>query len=68
MRLEDAIKEVREKTVVDLWPQAALVLGLSRGATYQAARNGEIDVIKIGHRYRAVTASLRKRLGLDVDA
>jgi hypothetical protein len=68
VRLEDAIKEVREKTVVDLWPQAALVLGLSRGATYQAARNGEIDVIKIGHRYRAVTASLRKRLGLDVDA
>ena len=68
MRLEDAIKEVREKTVVDLWPQAALVLGLLRGATYQAARNGEIDVIKIGHRYRAVTASLRKRLGLDVDA
>ena len=68
MRLQDAIKEVREKAVIDLWPQAGLVLGLSRGATYQAARNGEIDVIKIGHRYRAVAASLRKRLGLEADA
>jgi excisionase family DNA binding protein len=65
VKLEDAIKEVREKTVVDLYPQVALLLGMSRGATYQAARNGEIDVIKVGSRYRAVTAPLRKKLGID---
>ena len=36
---------------------------MSRGSVYQAAHSGDIDVIRIGHRIKAVTAPLRKKLG-----
>ena len=65
MKLKDALEEIRAKPVVPLWPQVGLVLDMSRGAVYAAARNGEIDVIRYGHRIKAVTAPLRKRLGID---
>ena len=65
MKLQDAIKEIKTRPVVPLWPQVGLVLDMSRGSVYEAARNGEIDTIRVGHRIKALTAPLRKKLGID---
>jgi hypothetical protein len=65
VKLQDALEQIMTKPVVPLWPQVGLVLDMSRGSVYEAARNGEIDTIRIGHRIKAVTAPLRKKLGID---
>ena len=46
MELKDALKEIRTKPTVPLWPHVGLALNLSRGSVYAAARRNEIDVIK----------------------
>jgi hypothetical protein len=65
MELKDALQEIRTKPVVPLWPHLGLVLDLSRGAVYASVKRQEIDVIRMGRSIKAVTAPLRKRLGLD---
>lgn len=67
MDVKDALDEIQTKAVVPLWPHLGLALNLSRGSVYQAAANGEIETIKVGHVYRAITAPLRKKLGIGVD-
>jgi hypothetical protein len=66
MELKDALEAIRTKPVVPLWPHIGLVLDLSRGAVYASVKRDEIDVIRVGRSIKAVTAPLRKRLGLDV--
>jgi hypothetical protein len=39
-------------------------LDLSRDSVYAAAKNGEIEVLKIGRLKKAITAPLRQKLGL----
>jgi hypothetical protein len=63
--LEEILEEIRRKPTVKVWPHAGRALGIGRGATYAAAARNEIDVIRIGHSVRAVSASLRKRLGIE---
>ena len=65
MELKEALEEIRNKPVVPLWPHIGLVLKMSRGSVYEAARRNEIDVIRIGHSIKAITAPLRKKLGID---
>jgi hypothetical protein len=65
MELKDVLEEIRTKPVVPLWPHAGMALGICRGGIYAAAARKEIDVIRIGRSIRAITAPLRKRLGLD---
>jgi hypothetical protein len=65
MKLEDAIEEIRTKPVVPLWPHLGLVFGMSRGSVYGAAARNELDVVRHGRLIRAVTAPIRKRLGID---
>ncbi len=65
MKMKDAIEEIRTKPTVPLWPVVGTVLNVSRCGVYQAAREGDIDVIRIGSRVKAVSASLRKKLGID---
>jgi hypothetical protein len=65
MTLEQALEEIRTKPVVPLWPHIGLVLGLSRGGVYEAAKRGEIDVMEVGRLKKAVTAPLRRKLGID---
>ena len=36
------------KLVADLWPETGQALGLSRNATYEAARAGTIPTVKFG--------------------
>ena len=48
-----------------LWPDAGNLLGLSRGATYQAAQRGDIPTIRIGGRVLALTHPLYRQLGIE---
>jgi len=65
MELKDVLEEIRTKPVVPLWPHAGMALGICRGGIYAAAARKEIDVIRIGRSIKVVTASLRKKLGID---
>jgi hypothetical protein len=67
MELKEILREIRNKPTVPLWPHAGRALGISRGATYQAAANGQIDILEIGRRKLAISATLRRRLGLDAE-
>jgi hypothetical protein len=40
--------------------------GLCRNASYEAAKRGDIETIKVGKGLFVPTASLRKKLGLEV--
>jgi hypothetical protein len=65
MTFEEAIHQLRSRSVVDLWPTVAVLLDLSRDGVYIAAGNGEIDVLRIGRLKKAPTAPLRKKLGIE---
>jgi hypothetical protein len=45
-------------------PVAGAIFGLSRAASYQAARRGDLPTIKLGGRRLVPTAKLRAMLGL----
>jgi hypothetical protein len=65
MELKDIMEEVRTLPTVPVWPHAAKVLGISRGAAYDATRTGDIGTIRIGRSIRVLTAPLRQRLRID---
>lgn len=65
MTLEEALREIRTRPVVNLWPTVGTALSLSRGATYAAVNRGEIEVIELGRLKKAITAPLRRKLGLE---
>jgi excisionase family DNA binding protein len=46
--------------------EAATVLGIGRSACYEAARRGEIPVLRVGRRMLVPVATLRVLLGLPV--
>ncbi|TFD13853.1 DNA-binding protein [Cryobacterium sp. TMT1-2-2] len=50
-------RELSERVTVSV-EQAGQVLGLSRGAAYNAARRGDIPTLKIGKRLIVSTAQL----------
>ena len=63
---EEARRRLDERLVVDLWPDAGVLLGgRSRTATYRAAKEGTIPVLRIGKLYKVPTAKLRQMLGID---
>jgi excisionase family DNA binding protein len=43
-------------------PEAGLLLGLARNASYEAAKRGEIPTLKFGGKLRVPTAALRKMI------
>jgi excisionase family DNA binding protein len=47
--------------------QAGEWLGLGRSSAYEAARRGELPVLKFGRALRVPTARLRVMLGLDAE-
>lgn len=63
--LDEIIQEIRTKPTVPVWPHAGRAQGLTKSATYRALQRGEIEVLKFGQRYKAISAALRKRLGLE---
>jgi hypothetical protein len=65
MTQEEALNEIKTKPLVNPWPTAGKGLGLSKGATYDAIHRGEIEVVKYGKLFKVVTASLRRKLGIE---
>lgn len=59
-------EEVADLPVVVDLVTAGRVLGMGRTTAYEAARRGEfpVPVLRVGRRYRVVTAHLRDLLGL----
>ena len=65
MSFEDILKEIRERPAMPLWPHAGAAYGLSRSATYKAAKDGQIETVEFGRVKRAITKPLRQRLQMD---
>jgi hypothetical protein len=63
--LARVLKDIETQPTCLLWPHAALALGISRSLAYEAAKTGEIETIRIGHRVVALTAPLRQKLKID---
>jgi excisionase family DNA binding protein len=45
--------------------EAAIVLGISRASAYQAAKNGELPVLRFGRKMRVPTAALMRMLEVE---
>lgn len=65
MDLDAIIEEIKTKPTVPVWPHAGKALGLTKGGAYAAAARDEIEVLRFGRLIKAVSAPLRKRLGLE---
>jgi hypothetical protein len=65
MKIEEALEEIKNKPTVPLWPHLGLVFDLSRGSVYTAARNGTFETIRVGNCIPAISAPLRRKLGID---
>jgi hypothetical protein len=61
--MEDFTKLLNENAVLPL-ERAGKILGLKRGATYAAARSGDIKTIRLGRLLKVPTSWLRQKLGL----
>jgi hypothetical protein len=68
MEIKEILEEIRTRPTVPLWPHVGKALGISRGSTYAAARDGTIDVMKVGRLKLAISASLQRQLKLDAEA
>ena len=55
-----------DKTLVMTVPQAGRLLGLSRNAAYEAARNGDIPVIRIGRLLKVPRLAFEKMLDVEM--
>ena len=45
-------------------PDAARMIGISRNSCYEAARRGELPILKIGNRILVIRSQLEKMLGI----
>jgi hypothetical protein len=63
--VEEALEEIGRKPLVNLWPTVGVALGISRGTVYAAAERGEIEVMPVGRLKKAVSAPLRRKLGIE---
>ena len=56
---------LRRPTITPAELVASRIFPLSRNGIYDAIKRGEIEVIDLGHKKAVVTASLRRKLGID---
>lgn len=57
--------DLRHRATIPLWPDAGQLLGLSKNSVYNAAKSGEIPVLKIGGRYLCSAPALLRLIGAD---
>ncbi len=57
------VEELLSKPCLDV-PAAGAIFGLNRSASYEAARRGDIQTIKIGRLLKVPTPPLRRKLGI----
>lgn len=60
MQNDDQLGVRTERRTFDLWPAAGRMLGLSRSATYAAAKRGDIPTLRIGGRILVPIAALER--------
>lgn len=48
-------------------PEAAIILGISRGLAYQLARSGELPTLRFGRRLLISKATLERMLNQPID-
>lgn len=65
MDLNEILEEIKTKPTVPVWPHAGKALGLTKGGTYAAVHRDEIEVLRFGRLFKAISAPLRKRLGME---
>ena len=66
MNSAEVKKLLESRALLPLWPEVGKnILGLSRGATYDAAQRGDIKTVSFGRLKPVPTAWLRKKLELD---
>jgi excisionase family DNA binding protein len=53
------------RPTLPIWPDTCQLLGLSRSATYDAVKRGDIPSIRIGGRILVATAELRRMVSVD---
>ncbi|MDZ4865697.1 MAG: helix-turn-helix domain-containing protein [Alphaproteobacteria bacterium] len=51
------------RRTLNVWPDAATILGVSRSKAYEMARSGELPVIRMGRRLVVPMARLERLLG-----
>jgi excisionase family DNA binding protein len=59
------VPTAQSRPTLNLYPEVAEILGLSKATVYAAAASGEIPTIRVGRRYLVPTAALRRMLRLD---
>ena len=64
------VPHAEDKPTLPLYPDACVPFGLGRSAGYELAAHGEFpcEVLRIGRKYRVITADLRRVLGLDAQS
>jgi helix-turn-helix protein len=67
MKPQKRIPDPEEQPTLSI-PEAGAIFGLSRAASYEAARRQEIPTIRLGRRILVPTAKLRAMLGLGAEA
>ncbi|WIB68070.1 helix-turn-helix domain-containing protein [Curtobacterium sp. MCBD17_035] len=59
------LDDIRDHATIALWPDAGVLLGLSKNSTYAGARSGEIPTIRIGSRYLVPVRPFLRLVGAD---
>ncbi len=59
------VNELLKKPTISVQDAGMKVFGLSRNASYEAAKRGDFQTIKLGKRIVVPTAPLRRQLGME---
>ena len=66
--MNEELKELLSRATGSIPDVGRIVYGLSRNASYDAAKRGDIPTIDIGRLKKVPMALVRKKLGLEVAA
>ena len=58
----EEIDAILSQPTISVWPEAGTLLGLGKQASYTAAANGTLPILRFGSRLRVPTAALRRML------
>ena len=70
---EEILRDIRNQPTVPIWPHYGWAYGLGRGKSYDRAQKGGDEFLRIetnGDRpmFRAISAVIRKKLGIEAGA
>lgn len=58
------LDDIRHRAVINVYPEAAEVLGLTKSSAYRAADAGQIPTLKLGRRRMVPVPRLLEMLGV----